>query len=175
MIISRSLLFPGKFKREIEKQEQQQLFVSEVSDVQYELADSSNSGTLGTYSLYFIMSVHWELQILSLEKIFSWQKKSFSLPTSSCVPQDQFLRAILVVSTFILAQFILTLILIMLVNCPVGTFFNIVTRECSPCTAGSYQPVEAQVWHISVYVCDISIGMCLIDISMCICIRSLDV
>ena len=32
-----------------------------------------------------------------------------------------------------------------LVNCPVGTFFNIVSKECSLCLAGSYQPDEAQV------------------------------
>ena len=31
------------------------------------------------------------------------------------------------------------------VNCPVGTFFNIVSKECIPCSAGSYQPEEAQV------------------------------
>ena len=30
------------------------------------------------------------------------------------------------------------------VNCPVGTHFNVVTKECQPCTAGSYQPEEAQ-------------------------------
>ena len=30
------------------------------------------------------------------------------------------------------------------VNCPVGTFFNIVSKECIPCSAGSYQPKEAQ-------------------------------
>ena len=29
-------------------------------------------------------------------------------------------------------------------NCPVGTHFNVVTAECSPCTAGSYQPKEAR-------------------------------
>ena len=28
-------------------------------------------------------------------------------------------------------------------NCPVGTHFNVVSRECSPCSAGSYQPLEA--------------------------------
>ena len=38
-----------------------------------------------------------------------------------------------------------SLFLSILVNCPVGTFFNIVTRTCSPCTAGSYQDQEAQV------------------------------
>ena len=59
-------IFAGKFKKEIEKQEQQQLFVNEVSNVQYELADSSNSGTLGTFTLvYFIFTIHFELQILS--------------------------------------------------------------------------------------------------------------
>ena len=30
------------------------------------------------------------------------------------------------------------------VNCPVGTFFNLVSRDCVPCGAGSYQPREAQ-------------------------------
>ena len=30
------------------------------------------------------------------------------------------------------------------VNCPVGTFFNILSRDCVPCGLGSYQPREGQ-------------------------------
>ena len=36
-------------------------------------------------------------------------------------------------------------IIINSVNCPIGTFFNVVTKSCSPCAAGSYQDNEAQV------------------------------
>ena len=28
-------------------------------------------------------------------------------------------------------------------NCPVGTFFNVVSGECEPCPEGSYQPEES--------------------------------
>ena len=28
------------------------------------------------------------------------------------------------------------------VNCPIGTFFNVVSQECSSCSVGTYQPDE---------------------------------
>lgn len=31
------------------------------------------------------------------------------------------------------------------VKCPVGTFFNVILRECQPCPQGSFQPEEGQV------------------------------
>lgn len=31
------------------------------------------------------------------------------------------------------------------VKCPVGTFFNVILRECQPCPQGSFQPQEGQV------------------------------
>ena len=108
-------------------QQQQLFFVNEVSDVQYELADSSSSGNLDL--------VIGKDILLAEEILFSSHK--FLCPSGSISHGNS------------------------CVNCPVGTFFNIVSKECSPCTAGSYQPEEAQVMQcllISSYsvICEIA-------------------
>lgn len=33
----------------------------------------------------------------------------------------------------------------MCVNCPVGSYFNVMSKNCEPCPSGSYQPEEAQL------------------------------
>ncbi len=37
------------------------------------------------------------------------------------------------------------------VNCPVGTFYNVVSQRCVTCPAGSYQDQEAQVQYLLLY------------------------
>ena len=121
-------------------QQQQLFFVNEVSDVKYELSDSSSSGNLGgsSYSCCFCKVLISDLVIgkdilLAEEILFSSHK--FLCPSGSVSHGNS------------------------CVNCPVGTFFNIVSKECSPCTAGSYQPEEAQVMQcllVCSVICEIA-------------------
>ena len=73
----------------------------------------------------------WEVDVLDIVQLGSWHLEKYNWE-----------KAFGKVPNII---YNVSLYLSILVNCPVGTFFNIVTRTCSPCTSGSYQDQEAQV------------------------------
>ena len=93
-----------------------------MESVQEDVEESATSGRL---------SVVLGRQLLEVEGVSFLP--AVHLCEAGAIPQDELCGELLY------WNYKYILIHISPVNCPVGTHFNVVTKECRPCTAGSYQ------------------------------------